>query len=421
MARSNFYRIFIRPLRLFAVWLILTSTAIAQGNYYDGIDTSRSSFVTDLHNLIYPHTRITYDNFDETNVANFASRDTINEQRVVTCVYSGLNYVYAPPFKWWGTSGVNSDSGFSRGTYLVPKLDANIKCNGFTSRPNIQINTTSIQQIKSMRIQNYETNHPLGIVANITNFYLQCSLGINALGYTVFEPRNSHKGDAARALLYMAVCYNGVDGYNWTFNYLNTVTLPGFKYPEGPENISTLIQWSQQDPPDAWEIARNEYVYSIQHNRNPFIDHPEWVNIIDFNTLTKIGTVTLAPEPSNQATNLFAGTITDFSISLTWTKAISGIQAPSGYILFVHSDTAIIAPGDGTVYPTDTTSSENIKVINLSSNDSSFTIKILNLRHFIILRFILLTEMVYLVIIKPTELSLSIMDRLPVTFPIIRK
>jgi endonuclease I len=42
--------------------------------------------------------------------------------------------------------------------------------------------------------------------------------------------------------------------------------------------LSALLAWSAQDPPDAFERHRNEVIYTTyQHNRNPFIDHPEWV------------------------------------------------------------------------------------------------------------------------------------------------
>lgn len=45
--------------------------------------------------------------------------------------------------------------------------------------------------------------------------------------------------------------------------------------------VSVLKQWSQQDPPDAFEQRRNERIHaSWQGNRNPFIDHPEWVESI---------------------------------------------------------------------------------------------------------------------------------------------
>ena len=42
--------------------------------------------------------------------------------------------------------------------------------------------------------------------------------------------------------------------------------------------VSALLQWNAQDPPDAFERNRNQVIYATyQHNRNPFIDHPEWV------------------------------------------------------------------------------------------------------------------------------------------------
>ena len=41
-----------------------------------------------------------------------------------------------------------------------------------------------------------------------------------------------------------------------------------------------LIQWSEQDPPDELEVMRNSLVQSYQGNRNPFVDHPEWVACI---------------------------------------------------------------------------------------------------------------------------------------------
>jgi endonuclease I len=40
--------------------------------------------------------------------------------------------------------------------------------------------------------------------------------------------------------------------------------------------LSTLLDWSMQDPPDAEEVARNDVIQDFQGNRNPFVDHPEW-------------------------------------------------------------------------------------------------------------------------------------------------
>jgi hypothetical protein len=128
------------------------------------------------------------------------------------------------------------------------------------------------------------SNHPLGEVVTPISTYLQGTYGLDAAGNTVYEPREIHKGDAARSLLYMSLRYNGVSGFNWTFNNLNTVILPGLS--EDPQDLATLLTWHATDAPDAYEIARNDFIQSKQQNRNPFIDHPEWVSYINFNTLT---------------------------------------------------------------------------------------------------------------------------------------
>ncbi|NKE59926.1 ribonuclease [Lentzea sp. PSKA42] len=89
-----------------------------------------------------------------------------------------------------------------------------------------------------------------------------------------WEPRAAVKGDVARMLFYMAVRYEGTDGFaNLELNNsVNNGTAPYHG------KLSVLLQWHQQDPPDAFEKRRNQLIYdSYQHNRNPFIDHPEWV------------------------------------------------------------------------------------------------------------------------------------------------
>ncbi|MGW0390636.1 endonuclease I family protein [Streptomyces sp. NPDC003042] len=92
-----------------------------------------------------------------------------------------------------------------------------------------------------------------------------------------FEPRDAVKGDVARMLLYMAVRYEGTDGFaDLEMNdRVNNGSAPAMG------RISVLKQWNQLDPPDAFEQRRNQVIFdSYQHNRNPFVDHPEWVNSI---------------------------------------------------------------------------------------------------------------------------------------------
>lgn len=94
-----------------------------------------------------------------------------------------------------------------------------------------------------------------------------------------FEPRNEVKGDVARMLFYMAVRYEGYDGYvdlelSETINYSSDKTpFHGI--------LSTLLEWNRIDPVDSWEENRNDIIYyNYQNNRNPFIDHPELAEYI---------------------------------------------------------------------------------------------------------------------------------------------
>ncbi|WP_374206965.1 endonuclease [Crossiella sp. S99.1] len=92
-----------------------------------------------------------------------------------------------------------------------------------------------------------------------------------------WEPRNEVKGDVARMIFYMAVRYEGGDGFaNLEIN--DSVNNGSNPY-QG--RLSVLRQWNAQDPPDAFEKRRNQVIYeTYQRNRNPFIDHPEWVSSI---------------------------------------------------------------------------------------------------------------------------------------------
>lgn len=92
-----------------------------------------------------------------------------------------------------------------------------------------------------------------------------------------WEPRDADKGDVARMIFYMAVRYEGGDGF--ADLELNDSVNNGSAPAMG--RLSVLLAWNDADPPDAFEERRNQVIYDqIQRNRNPFVDHPEWAKSI---------------------------------------------------------------------------------------------------------------------------------------------
>jgi len=100
----------------------------------------------------------------------------------------------------------------------------------------------------------------------------------NYPGYsgTVFEPIDEYKGDFARSYFYMATRYEDLIS-NWS----------GSDMLDGSNDqcftdwaLAMLLEWHTDDPVSQKELDRNDAVYAIQNNRNPFIDHPEYVNAI---------------------------------------------------------------------------------------------------------------------------------------------
>jgi endonuclease I len=340
------------------LWIVLfflcSPVIFAQaGTYYDALNPALSSFITDLEARIRsPYTQVSYDNFDETNVTNFASRDTTGGQRVVTCVYSNEEYVYTPPFAWGHYSREHTWC-----QSWMPSLGSTSSQEGSDQHHIFPVNQNQVNGVRS--------NHPLSNVVTPTKTYLSCKYGTNANGKIVFEPRESHKGDAARALFYMAVRYNGIGGFDWTFNNLQTYLLGNS---EDSINVSTLIQWAKQDPPDKWEIDRNNYVQSIQGNRNPFIDHPEYINYINFWNLSKVNP-SYSTEPANYPTNFTAAT-TGNAITVSWTDAAAGTQSPSGYLLIAYNKDNYFLPIDGEVYTDDNDLSDGKAVVNIPYSDA---------------------------------------------------
>ena len=91
---------------------------------------------------------------------------------------------------------------------------------------------------------------------------------------TAFEPIDEYKGDFARAIMYMSVRYYTEDGSWGSSDMTNKSEIL-------PWAINLLLRWNEQDPVSDKEKERNDAIYNdFQHNRNPFVDHPEYARMI---------------------------------------------------------------------------------------------------------------------------------------------
>ena len=92
-----------------------------------------------------------------------------------------------------------------------------------------------------------------------------------------FQPPLESAGNIARALFYMATRYDGSEEETNPLGFADAPTVPNLYM----GILNTLLRWHALDPPDDWERARNERIFTAwQHNRNPFVDRPEWAEAI---------------------------------------------------------------------------------------------------------------------------------------------
>ena len=129
-------------------------------------------------------------------------------------------------------------------------------------------------------VNNKRSNYPFGETngenyksANAFSKLGKCTVS----GYTgtVFEPNDEYKGDFARTYFYMVTCYEEKLPDWYTSNADAKPTLDGKTYPGLSDwQLKMLMRWAKDDPVSQKEIDRNNAVYSIQKNRNPFIDYP---------------------------------------------------------------------------------------------------------------------------------------------------
>jgi endonuclease I len=222
--------------------------------YSTAIGKTGSVLKSTLHNIIDDHTEISYDN--AWDALRNTDEDPNNKNNVIL-IYTGRSqgkFTNGTGVNDWNREHVWAKSHGDFGTTLGAGTDLH------HLRPeDVTVNSSR----GNKDFDNGGTAHS------------ECT-GCKADSDS-WEPRDAVKGDVARMLFYMAVRYEGDSG---EVNLeLNELVNNGIAPYHG--KLSTLLQWHNQDPVDDFERRRNDVIYNnYQHNRNPFIDHPEWVSAI---------------------------------------------------------------------------------------------------------------------------------------------
>ena len=264
-----------RRLQLLIVFLIAAFALQAQiyRGYYDGVtDQIGDDLKLTLHNIIADDSHVSYTPGIWTA---FYQTDKRPGTDYVWDIYSDIPNG-TPPYLYTMGQGdqcgdFNNEGDCYNREHLWPQSWTSNDATHQTDLHHVFPTDGFVNQQRS--------NYPFGEVSNATWTSQNGSKlgnGKSSLGYTstVFEPIDEYKGDIARALMYVSVrYYTEDDGWSTEYGMTNKSVIKDWA-------IAMLLDWSDNDPVSAKEIARNEAVYGIQGNRNPFIDHPEYARRI---------------------------------------------------------------------------------------------------------------------------------------------
>ena len=250
----------------FSLIYFFVSSQVPNGYYNSangltGIDL-KSALNTIIKNHIeYPYTSSSTDVWD---ILKETDKDPNNPNNVIL-LYSG-----------WSKNGnqeFNGGSGWNR-EHVWPKSRGNFGdsegagTDVHALRPcDISVNSSrSNRWFAECDIEHIDGDGPTGCYTSATEW--------------VWKPNENVQGDVARMIFYMATRY---EGENLEPDLELIDYLPTDDYTSEPihAKLSDLLLWHEQDPVDDWERQRNDIIYyDFQNNRNPFIDHPEFAQVI---------------------------------------------------------------------------------------------------------------------------------------------
>ena len=245
---------------------VVTGVAAVPEGYYEGVDGKKSAeaILTALNGIISGHTVSNYDGlepyyqqtdfysdtlWDMYSTCRFVADDANIPQKQLC---DGWNKEHVCCQSWLGSGPMVSD------LYNVYPTDARVN-NLRSNYPYGEVNGAN-----GTGITKDPEGHALGKLGN-------SSKTISGYSDRVFEPHDDYKGDFARTFMYMVARYrsNTLSSGNGSVMFTSS-----------PTNFTAyakemLMRWHRQDPVSQKEVDRNQAVYGIQKNRNPFIDYPE--------------------------------------------------------------------------------------------------------------------------------------------------
>ncbi len=185
------------------------------------------------------------------------------------------------PRSWFKLGGTSYQQPTEADLYLVRPTDAKIN----SERGNIPYSTVGTPTSFQFPTVGAYPGYPIPPNPVLDKIGPSNYPGVTAA--SAFEPHDAVKGDLARGYFYILTRYQN-ELANWTtLNSATSIsvvadgTTNGGLYPSFRLSyLQMMYSWNNLDPVDAKEINRNELVYSQQNNRNPYVDHPEYVALV---------------------------------------------------------------------------------------------------------------------------------------------
>ena len=238
--------------------------------YNSALNKSDEELMTALCNIIREHEEVSY----TSGLLNAFAKADVDDDGYIIDIYSNCRYRTSDN----GSSASHVGEGYNR-EHSFPRS----WFNGEVAPMN-----TDVFHIypTDIRVNSQRGNDPYGVCANGTrltygNYVAKGKSGpCTYPGYRgdVFEPDDEYKGDLARTFFYMVTCYKN-ELPSWAGSAQLDYRTNKYKA-FSTWTINMLMEWTRMDPVSEKEIKRNEVVYGIQGNRNPFIDHPELAEYI---------------------------------------------------------------------------------------------------------------------------------------------